>query len=365
MTSQHTPPDAISDVAELKRLTAEVLSYEGHRGILVGLVMEMVSILERSAEFQIDPDTDVVDGESNSGEGLAISPAQAALCADQERRTAIFLRGVDDAITKALASSKASKKPVHVLYAGSGPYATLCIPLMTLFPPEDVRFTILDIHSISIESVKSIVCRLHLEERVASYVVADACQYAIPEGEIPDVIVSETMDAALKTEPQVAIMRHLLSQAPAARLVPESVQVDAVLLDTSKEPARIEPDLENSIPKSSPDRIPLGPVFTLDASAIESWATLAGDQLPAASIEIPKVPDAHYKPYLFTTIVAHGSHILRTHDCGLTSPRAFPENGEVAAGDLIDFHYRLGASPCLVYSKTCDPKSGLECEPAP
>ena len=349
MTHQDTDPESTSNVAELRRLTAELLSYDESRGMLVGLVMEIVEILERSAEFQIDPDTEVTDGETRSGDGLALSPAHAALCSDQSRRTVIFLRGVHDAISKALACTKERKKPIHVLYAGSGPYATLAIPLMTLFPPEDMRFTILDIHPVSIESVKSIVARLQLEKSVASYVVADACRYTIPDGEIPDVIVSETMDAALENEPQVAIMRHLLGQAPGARLVPESIQIDAVLLDTCKEPARIEPDLEDSIPESSPDRIPMGPVFTLDASAIQSWATLSGERLPAASLEIPPLPTPYYQPFLFTTIITHGHHTLRTHDCGLTSPRAFPDCGNLASGDVLEFYYRLGSSPALVY----------------
>ena len=349
MSHPHVLPDPASDAAELKRLTLEVLGHEGSHGMLVGLVMELVEILERSAVFQPDPAAEAADGGIRSGEGLAISPAQAALCADEPTRTAVFLRGVHDAISRALTSSETAR-PVKVLYAGSGPFATLGIPLMTLFPPERVRFTILDLHAISIKSVESIIHRLGLEGSVASCVVADACEHVIPDGEIPDVIVSETMDAALSTEPQVAIMRHLLGQAPGARLVPESVQVDACLLDTSAEPARIEPDCEEGIPESSPDRIPLGRVFTLDAPAIESWASLTGDRLPAASIEIPEVPGPHYEPYLFTTIVVHGCHVLRTHDCGLTSPRAFPGNGTTASGDRIDFRYRLGASPGLEYS---------------
>ncbi|MCH7227730.1 hypothetical protein [Haloferula sp. A504] len=350
MTPHGQLPDPASDRDELKRLTVEVLGHEGSYGILVGLVMELVEILDRSAGFRADPGGEVVEGGIRSGGGLAISPAQAALCADEPTRTAVFLRGVHDAISKAIATPRETQQAVQVLYAGSGPYATLGIPLMTLFPPEQVRFTILDLHPVSIQSVKAIVGRLGLGKSVASCVVADACRYVIPEGEIPAVIVSETMDAALGNEPQVAIMRHLLSQAPGARLVPESVQVDAFLLDTSREPERIEPDREDSIPASSPDRLPLGRVFTLDAPTIGKWTTLTGDRLPAATIEMPAAPGPHYEPYLFTTIVTHGNHILRTHDCGLTSPRAFPGEGKWATGDRIQFHYRLGTDPGLGWS---------------
>jgi hypothetical protein len=337
-----------SDIDELRRLTSLVLSHDGPRGILVGIVMEIVEILERTAAFQIDPEADVADGETYSAEGLAISPTQAAMCADQSRRTAMFLRGVHDAISKALAASTSSK-PVHVLYAGSGPYATLAVPLMTLFSPEEVRFTILDLHKISIQSVKSIVRRLRLGGSVVSYVVADACHYKIPEDEMPDVILSETMNAALEFEPQVAIMRRLFGQAPGALIVPQSVQVDAFLVDTSKEITFVRPETEDGPPDSHPDRIPVGPVFSLDAAAIASWAALGDERLPAAAVRLPPAPNPSYKPYLFTTIVTHGDHILRTHDSGLTSPRAFPEKGPLSSGQVIQFRYRLGASPALTY----------------
>jgi len=343
-----TSQKSTSDTDELRRLTSLVLDHDGPRGILVGIIIEIVEILERAAIFQIDPEADVTEGETHSAEGLAISPTQAALCADDPRRTAMFLRGAHDAISKALAAST-SPKPVHVLYAGSGPYATLAVPLMALFSPELVRFTILDLHKISIKSVKSIVRRLHLGGSVASYAVADACHYTIPKDEIPDVILSETMNAALDFEPQVAIMRHLLGQAPGALLVPESVQVDAYLVDTSKEITVVLPELEDGPPESHPDRIPAGPVFSLDASAIASWAGLGDDRLPAAAVRLPPAPNPSYKPYLFTTIVTHGDHILRTHDSGLTSPRAFPEKGPLVSGQVIQFHYRLGASPALTY----------------
>jgi hypothetical protein len=67
------------------------------------------------------------------------------------------------------------------------------------------------------------------------YTLTDACRYQIPSDRLPHVSVSETMNAALESEPQVALARHLLGQAPAAILVPSSVRVDAALLDPSKE----------------------------------------------------------------------------------------------------------------------------------
>ena len=289
---------------------------------------------------------DVTEGETASSEGLALSPTQAAMCAGEFQRTAIFLRGLHDAIVEVVELK--SPEPVRVFYAGSGPYATLAVPLMTVFPPEKVRFTLLDMHPVSIASAKSVVRRLGLERSVEAYVLADACEYIIPGDAIPDVILSETMSTALEREPQVAIMRHLLVQAPDAVMVPESVRVDAFLVDTSKEPDIVVPESAGSSTKCQPDRIPVGRVFELNTATIRSWASLSGDRLPAAAIRMPPPPEPSYRPFLFTTIATHGEHVLRTHDSGLTAIREITGIGNLSAGRSVQFHYRLGAAPCLV-----------------
>jgi hypothetical protein len=331
---------------EFKRLTLETLTHDGPRGILAGIVDELVGILENAADFNIERQLDITEGETASSEGLAISPTQAAMCAGEFQRTAIFLRGLHDAIAEAVEMK--SPEPVRVLYAGSGPYATLAVPLMTVFPAEKVRFTVLDMHPVSIASAKSVVHRLGLDRSVAAYVLADACEYTIPGDAIPDILLCETMSTALEREPQVAIMRHLLGQAPDAVIVPESVRVDAFLVDTSKEPDIVVPESAGPTTKWRPDRIPVGPVFELNASTIRSWASLSDQHLPAAAIRLPPPPEPSYRPFLFTTITTHGEHVLRTHDCCLTGIREITDNDNLSAGRSLQFHYRLGAAPCLV-----------------
>ena len=331
---------------EFKRLTRETLSHDESRGVLAGIVDELVGILEKVADFQVDRSLDVAEGETACREGLAISPAQAAMCAGEFMRTATFLRGLHDAIAEAVEA----KFPdvVRVLYAGSGPYAALAAPLMTIFPPEKVRFTLLDIHPVSIASAQSVVSRLGLERSVESYVVTDACNYTIPRGMTPDILLCETMSTALEREPQVAILRHLLGQAPDSIIVPESVRIDAFLVDTSKEPDRIVPESQDLSGRWQPARLPAGPVFELNASAIRSWAPLSGERLPAASIRFPPAPHLAYRPFLFTTIKTYGRHVLQTHDCNLTGIREVTEIEDLSTGPSLQFHYHLGATPGLV-----------------
>ena len=330
---------------EFKRLTLEVLNHDGPRGILAGIVSELVAILDEASGFQIDSRSDITEGERLSSAGLAISPTQAAMCAGEFQRTACFLRGLHDAI-KFVIQTKAPKV-VRVLYAGSGPYAALAVPLMSIFPPETVRFTILDIHPDSIKHVEWLVQRLDLSDSVDAFAVADACNYTIPRDSVPHIILSETMSTALEKEPQVAIMRHLLRQAPNAIIVPESVQIDAFLVDTSQANDVILPESLEPSSRSPPERIRVGSVFELNVTTIRSWELLTGDLLPAAAIHVPPPPKPSFRPYLFTTITTYGKHVLRTHDCSLTGIREIKRSAHGPADCPLQFHYRLGTSPGL------------------
>ena len=60
-------------IEEFKRLTLETLTHDGHRGILAGIVGELVGILENAADFQIDSKSDVVEGETVSSETIFLS----------------------------------------------------------------------------------------------------------------------------------------------------------------------------------------------------------------------------------------------------------------------------------------------------
>ncbi len=339
-------PTDVANTKELKRLTNEALNYTGPRGILAAIVDELVGILESVSGFRVGQEQSLTEGETVCDDGLAISPAQAACCAGEHQRTAFFLRGAHSAILQALEAKPGGA--VRVLYAGSGPYAALAVPLMTIFPPEKVRFTILDLHTESIQSVRTIVSELGLECSVESYVVTDACNYTIPPRGLPDILLCETMSTALEKEPQVGITRHLLGQAPDAIMVPESVRIEAFLVNTSDEPAMIIPESADPSGCRQPNRISLGPVFELSKAAIRSWASTETHRLPAQSIRLPLIPEPSYRPFLFTTINTHGEHVLLTHDCNLTGIREIMEIDPVAAGDSYQFSYQLGQNPRLV-----------------
>ncbi len=267
------------------------------------------------------------------------------MCANEVARTVAFIRGVHDAI-QAVGNSSQGRR-TRVLYAGCGPYALLAIPQMAVFTPQQVSFTLLDCHDRSLGSARTIVDRLGLAAYVIRYHAGDATQYDIPADETPDVIVSETMNRCLDDEPQVAIARHLMRQAPAAFLVPQSVSVEARLVDMSREFAFQAVDHDGDPPVPDRDRVPLGQVFELSAATIAQWAAHTGDCLPAARIAIPNPLAARYEACLFTEIHVFGETHLADYDCSLTYPKTIPVTGAVRGGDSFQFHYRLGRHPQL------------------
>jgi len=77
------------------------------------------------------------------------------------------------------------------------------------------------------------------------------------------------MQACLESEPQVAVTRHLLKQAPQAILVPEEVRVDLALVDPSREFDMTA--LEQKRAPTQRERIPVGSVFVVNRETVRLW----------------------------------------------------------------------------------------------
>lgn len=166
---------------------------------------------------------------TNTPFGGCLSPhAAASLIYNDADASRIqkFTLGFFDAVKKALAESK--KRPIHALYIGSGPYATLALPVAASFPKEDLVVTAVDIHQESLECLDRVVRHFNLETSISRGVCADACTVdwsAHFSGE-PDLVLMECMDAALLQEPQVQIVKNLRGQVGSSfLLVPEMVGV--------------------------------------------------------------------------------------------------------------------------------------------
>lgn len=331
-----------SDQAALECLARALTDPARARDSLIGEVVALSQLLERRTGLSPRSATELGAGQTVLPSGLAISPLKAALCARECFRTITFIKGLHAAIIAA----HRCERPVRVLYAGCGPFATLALPLMALLPAQSVVYTLLDIHEESLAHVRALIDGLGLSDRIDAYVAGDATTYRIGAA-APHVIVSETMNAALRGEPQVSIARHLMAQAPQALMVPASITVRACLLHLAKEfaPPLASPGAAPVQPQR--DRIDLGPLFVLNADSIRDWADLESDTLPAGEVRIPAPLARRYRPMLLTHIEVYGPHVLGDYDSSLNLPQPFPGKPGLSGGERLRFRYRIGSAPGL------------------
>ncbi|CDG84043.1 putative uncharacterized protein [Janthinobacterium agaricidamnosum NBRC 102515 = DSM 9628] len=294
---------------------------------LIGEAGQLRSLVEQHTRLSMAASDHMTAGERILESGWAISPVQAGLCAREPLRSAAFIKGLAAAIGDALTGHA----PVSVLYAGCGPFALLALPLMAIFSPQQVQFTILEVHPETLAYARELIEGCGYGGHVREFVCADAALYRIPAASMPQVIVSETMNTALGKEPQVAIMRNLFLQAPLAALVPTAVSVHLGLPGRS----RRHPCAD------------WGEVFTLNASNMRAWRDAGAASLPAASIKLPTVLHAT-EPRLLTRIQVYRDIVLSDYDCSLNLPLRLPGKPLLAGAATLHFHYRLGRQPGLV-----------------
>lgn len=238
----------------------------------------------------------------------ALSPARAADCTRDLRRTAVFLRGLHDAIRTI------DSAVVDVLYAGTGPLAPLALPLMAIV--DNVRFTLVDVHEESTAHVASLIERFGFERHVRAIATADATRFrpATP----PHIAITETMRRSLEAEPQVAVTRQLARVLrPGGILLPERVTVDF-------EAAETEATLRWLDGGSLPPRRHIARLVEL---------TRDRHALPPVAVTLPGG-----LAMLGTAIDVYGRHRLRDLDSGLTTPQVL---WDVRAGERVEFCYEV------------------------
>ncbi len=286
-------------------------------------VDQLVDYLCEITDLDMTPSICIDDGATITSQGKAVSMLVAARCASEYMRTQVFLRGVYQAIQDQLSKIDS----IDILYAGTGPFGLLLIPLLPLFRPDQVRVTLLDIHAESLSALDSLIDELGVRDRLVEISCIDILQWAPAEGQRFNLIISETMKAMLVQEPQVSIFAHLSPYlAEQGRLVPEQVIIRGWLLSG----AAAEPES-------------IGEVFALN---YQSACELRQCDEPVIE-RVLTIPDysAEMVDLKFTTsIQTYGDHWLEEGQCSLNIAqyiyKANPEPG--AALNCI---YRFGEVP--------------------
>lgn len=276
----------------------------------------------------------------NLPSGKALAPFFAAACIQDPLRTKKFARGVFESIRAAQKRFPGAR--LHLLYAGTGPFATLILPLCTVFSPAEIGFTLLEVHPESARHLQKVIDVFGLQDFVHSIVETDATTYQASQPF--HILLIETMQAALASEPQLAITQHLVPQlAPGGILIPQGITIQAGLLNPGKEDAYL---LGLTTVRDS--YVGLNPVFQLDLNtALQQTAITA------------KVPVPWYlrKDYpqlmLFTNLKITDSIQLDFWESGLTIPQRLSDlNFEKDLDYEVYLQYKQGENPKFYTAKT-------------
>ncbi|PZX17838.1 hypothetical protein LX69_01251 [Breznakibacter xylanolyticus] len=120
-----------------------------------------------------------------------------------------------------------------------------------------------------------------------------------------DLVISETMQAALKKEPQVAIMQNLIPQMPSHGIfIPQRITINAILSSRGKWN-------DETYTYDNVVRIPLGEAMRVDANHLHHFT---------ASLSLPALPCDANLLQLHTSIDVYNGHKLGDGDCSLNMP---------------------------------------------
>lgn len=312
-------------------------------------LQKMEELFVKFGAFDVNNEALRVPGALLAG-GTAIAPTWAGMCLFDIARTRQFVRGLKQAIEDKLPQH--NNEPVQVLDAGCGPYALLSLLCALYFSPGQVQFTIVDIFTANINSARTLIKELQMEEYFAVMVCADATTYNWPNEKPLCIVVTETMNRALWKEPQVAISLHLSPQlSNNGILIPESIEVSLKCSDqknNSREQGQNAAATE--VLNTLPCAFSIHPLLKLD-----KHSTHAGiSKRPIATVSLPAdYSSGQYQLQLCTEIIVYKEIKLADNQSAVTLPKPIKADAQLAKeGALtLSFYYNMDEEPGLCFTQ--------------
>jgi len=216
---------------KLSKITKAIIREDLDFHVLKNAVTELKQLLKTLSRINLEAEINLENIPLSNGQ--AIGPKWAAMCLDDLMRTYKFMKGTHKALEKV--RGKNPERPATILYAGTGPYATLILPFLSLYKPSELQLILLEVNPISIESLKNIIKGFDAYDYVKAIYHCDASNFSIPQRLDADIILVECMQNALRSEPQVAITYNLLSQMKKGTiLIPENISLYLTLINLEK-----------------------------------------------------------------------------------------------------------------------------------
>jgi hypothetical protein len=332
----------LSPLSQLHSITNHLLQLDGQD---LGGIHRATNELHNFLTQNIEPGNSKADVRTVLDKGTALNTEEAARCIKDFLRTKRFIDGIAAAVKDR--QQQFPGKPIRILYAGTGPFATLLLPLTALLSATEMKWVLLEAHRHSYDHLQTTIATFGLQDYVEAMHYTDATNWQIPAGMHFDIIVSETMQCALMNEPQVAIWMNLLPQLnDDCIVIPQQVVLTLAWIDITKR-------LKKKIGELFPDAeiiYPLGTAFDLCRETI-----IANKEKDFSPVKINVDPHPSAALYILTDIIVYRDHVLKMDESGLTLPFPIKIFPLITTGVEINCRYILGSQPRLVVGSTQSP----------
>jgi predicted RNA methylase len=277
---------------------------------------EMKQLFLAISEIDMNSDYSLQDIHHETGK--AIGPKWAELCIDDLLRTKRFSKGAFEAISLLLKSKK--EKPVTILYVGTGPFATLLLPLLTKFKPEELQLILVEINPISLKSIQNCITKMGFEAYIKDIICEDASKLQLKNPKEIDILLLECLQFALVKEQQVAITYNLIPQLKEdVILIPEEIKLNVCLINSTK---KMEYQLSQEIAIKPNYFKNIDSVFLLNKETIQKRNKIQNNEQLVFPETITLLSEDDKKEYdtvtISTEISVFGDQILEIDQCSLT-----------------------------------------------
>lgn len=222
---------------KLKEITLELMSDSAEYFEMKNAADQLYDLFSKHSNFEANAFNHSECVLTNNGK--AISPFEAGYCIKEFMRTRQFLKGFVLAIREA--QNQFPNQVIKILYAGTGPFATLMLPITTLFSSNEIQFTLLEINAASVLNLEKVIEQFDAKPYIIEIIETDAATYQLKDQGVHHILITETMQRALKKEPQVAITLNLLPQIHKnGLLIPENICISLALIDYQRNMERMQ-----------------------------------------------------------------------------------------------------------------------------